>query len=539
MSGSPSQPGVIQKPHDTIRTRCRKLHLPFWACDSNGNVLNEPSHPAELRAWLQSPVLRHKIENAVRATGGVTTSRRIELFDGCRLLVLPIARGSCCLGTTAVMLLDHRASDAQVFREICQAVGLNASTIAEAMNAVARTDLTEITTALQWSYEDLTDAELNHRTLDEFGERLAQSYEETTMLFRLARLLNHINRPNELMRLVSDMLQQVLPFQWVALRFHPGAHTLPAITGHNFIAGRLPCDESEFNNQLLTFMSGWESADSWTRILLPSSNSLAALAGSEVIAESIAHDDQIIGVLLAGKKLGDDADISSAETQFLDATAEFLGIFHENMARFAEQRAMFLGTIRALTASIDAKDPYTCGHSERVSQLAYQFAVALKLTAEQAERYRLAGTVHDVGKIGVPEAVLCKAGRLTEEEFAQMKRHPQVGYDILKDIPPIQDLLPGVLHHHERWDGNGYPGKLSGEKIPLLARVLTLADSFDAMSSNRSYRAAMPRDKVFEEIHRCSGSQFDAALVPVFLSLDFSMYDAMVAAHQSQTRAAA
>ena len=130
-----------------------------------------------------------------------------------------------------------------------------------------------------------------------------------------------------------------------------------------------------------------------------------------------------------------------------------------------------------------------------------------------------------MGKIGIAEAVLTNPGRLTADEFAQIKRHPEIGYGILKDIPHMTTALPGVLHHHERWDGKGYPHGLAGEAIPLIGRVLALADTFDAMSSTRSYRAATPREKVLEEIRRCAGTQFDPALVPMFVNLNFADFE--------------
>ncbi|MCA9296312.1 MAG: HD domain-containing protein, partial [Phycisphaerales bacterium] len=136
-----------------------------------------------------------------------------------------------------------------------------------------------------------------------------------------------------------------------------------------------------------------------------------------------------------------------------------------------------------------------------------------------------------VGKIGVPEAVLMKPGRLTDDEFALVKLHPEIGHRILRDIPQLDDVLPGVLHHHERWDGKGYPHHLVGEEIPMVARLIGLADAFDAMSSTRTYRASMSRETVLEEIRRGAGLQFDPHLVEAFLGLDFSTYDRMIVEH--------
>ena len=146
------------------------------------------------------------------------------------------------------------------------------------------------------------------------------------------------------------------------------------------------------------------------------------------------------------------------------------------------------------------------------------------------ERYRVAGLIHDVGKIGVPEAVLCKPGRLTEDEFRQIQRHPTIGTTILQDVPALADVMAGVLHHHERFDGRGYPAGLAGADIPLVARTLALADTFDAMSSNRSYRAALPRAQVLAEIGKCAGAQFDPELAATFVTLDFAPFDEQLAA---------
>jgi HD-GYP domain-containing protein (c-di-GMP phosphodiesterase class II) len=171
--------------------------------------------------------------------------------------------------------------------------------------------------------------------------------------------------------------------------------------------------------------------------------------------------------------------------------------------------------------------------------MAWKLAIASGLTADQADRMRIAGLVHDVGKIGVPEAVLTKQGRLTEQEFAAIKLHPEIGHRILQDIAALSDLLPGVLYHHERYDGRGYPHGLVGSAIPPMARMIALADTFDAMSSSRSYRSAMPRAAVLAEIGRCAGSQFDPDMARLFVTLDFSGYDNLVARAAGPQKAAA
>jgi HD-GYP domain-containing protein (c-di-GMP phosphodiesterase class II) len=131
----------------------------------------------------------------------------------------------------------------------------------------------------------------------------------------------------------------------------------------------------------------------------------------------------------------------------------------------------------------------------------------------------------------VPENVLLKAGKLTEEEFAHIKKHPQTGYEILKGVSLLEDVLPGVMHHHERYDGKGYPHGLFADEIPLIARIIAVADTFDAMSSNRAYRSKMPRDVVLAEIARSGGTQLDPRISQLMLSLDLTEYDAMTRRH--------
>ncbi|HEV2690515.1 MAG TPA: HD domain-containing phosphohydrolase [Bryobacteraceae bacterium] len=367
--------------------------------------------------------------------------------------------------------------------------------------------------------------------LEQFSQRLAQAYEEVHLLYRMARLLNSVDVPEQLIQIFCNQLFPVLPFSWLAVRFSPTGTPVGELAGRLFLSGQPPCSDEQFELLSRHVVEELHPNDR-PRVLNRGEHPLSRVTGSDALVLPVTHGGKLIAGILTGNKCGEDQELSSSEIQLLEAACGLLGVFHENVSKLSEQREFFFGTLSALTASIDAKDRYTFGHSERVALLARKAALELRLPRDQVETYHIAGLVHDVGKIGVPEAVLTKAGRLTEEEFDQMKRHPDIGYGILKDIPSMGAALPGVLHHHERWDGNGYPRRLAGSNIPLIGRVLALADTFDAMSSNRSYRPAMSRDKVLAEIRRCAGSQFDPALVPTFLQMDFSDFDAALARHR-------
>ena len=189
----------------------------------------------------------------------------------------------------------------------------------------------------------------------------------------------------------------------------------------------------------------------------------------------------------------------------------------QRMAR--EHELMLSGTVLALVRAIDAKDAHTRGHSERVARLARLLAQAAGLGADLAERAYLCGLVHDIGKIGVPEAILSKAGRLDDAEREAIREHPRIGHRILRQIPQLREVLPGVLDHHERWDGTGYPSATAGDAISLLGRVVAIADSVDAMTSSRVYRPACTLEQARLEVARCAGAQYDPELARAFLAI--------------------
>ena len=162
----------------------------------------------------------------------------------------------------------------------------------------------------------------------------------------------------------------------------------------------------------------------------------------------------------------------------------------------AKQGEFLAGVVRALTSAIDAKDPYTCGHSDRVARIAVRLADQLGCSSKDLETIYLSGLLHDIGKIGIDDQVLRKPGKLTEAEYEHIKVHAEIGYRILKDLKQLDQVLPVVRHHHEAWDGKGYPFGLAGEEIPLFARIVAVADAFDAMSSDRPYRKGIPDEKL-------------------------------------------
>jgi hypothetical protein len=188
------------------------------------------------------------------------------------------------------------------------------------------------------------------------------------------------------------------------------------------------------------------------------------------------------------------------------------------VAQFAEQQRAYEATVGALCQAVETKDFYTRGHSDRVSRGSVMIAREIGMRGDRVEAIRYAGMLHDVGKLGVPTMVLQKTGKLTEEEYAAIQLHPMRGLDIVREIGFLDEALAGIMHHHERIDGRGYPMGLAGDEIPEFARVLAVADAFDSMTSTRSYRGARPTDEAIAELRKWAGTQFDPAFVDAFVA---------------------
>jgi putative nucleotidyltransferase with HDIG domain len=182
-----------------------------------------------------------------------------------------------------------------------------------------------------------------------------------------------------------------------------------------------------------------------------------------------------------------------------------------------DREQLLTGVLRTLVNALDAKDSYTCGHSDRVAEFARLIAQDMGVDEKECEQIHLAGLLHDIGKVGIPDQILNKTSAVTELEMERIRQHPTIGYEILKHLSSFEYVLPGVLHHHESFDGTGYPHGLSGASIPLSARILAVADAWDAMTSDRPYRVGMPPDRATSILNNGSGRQWDPQCVTAFL----------------------
>ena len=225
---------------------------------------------------------------------------------------------------------------------------------------------------------------------------------------------------------------------------------------------------------------------------------------------------KVMGVLQALNK-NNNKKFDKSDLRLLESLADQVAIALENAGLYEHQKIMFMQTAEALATAIEKRDPYTGGHTKRVRDFSMAAAKYLDLDQKIMDWLELAAILHDAGKIGVDDQVLRKPGRLTKEEFDQMKAHPNYGYEILHHVHELEPAIPGMRYHHERFDGKGYPTGLKGKKIPLIARIIAVADTWDAMTSDRPYRDGLSDDIAKKELKVNSGMQFDPVVVEAFL----------------------
>lgn len=539
MIHAPTQPVTLCL-SDRLRERLRTLGVTVLRITADGHaapqggchwieqvIVRSPQFIASLRRqWLELDARRGQV---------------VPVWPGVSLVPLPVGRRRRLavnkeqMELLAVLLLGPDVLEADQLRLVCDTSHLDyraAMAKVDPHHLVTDPEAQRLAATLAWMHADATEIDRRMGELQSLSGELAESYEELSLLYKLSSSMT-VNQPPETFLVEAcHELQQVVALRWMGLLLVDEPR-LEELAGETFTAGPVGCEGGELARIGRELM---QRLDGTPHPLVVDDTATLGIDGLDRLARSLliiplCAERQPLGLLIGGDKL-DGTHISSVDSKLCNSLANSLSIFLENRMLYDDMQAMFLGTLHALTSAIDAKDSYTHGHSERVALMSRRLAEAAGLDEPTCERVYIAGLVHDVGKIGVPERVLCKPGRLTDEEFALIKMHPEIGARILQDIRQMQDLIPGVLHHHERWDGRGYPHKLAAMDIPLFGRLIGLADAFDAMSSDRTYRRAMPPEEVLAEVRRCAGAQFDPELAKRFVELDFSEYAQLIEKHQ-------
>jgi len=386
---------------------------------------------------------------------------------------------------------------------------------------------------------------VNHQTtirteeqIDTVGVELARVYEELVLLHKISTNMRVTESDTNFLQLACDSLTDIILVEGIAVlleRVVEGEKRFVVAAGSGLIDiddgmavalhSRLTDEVGKGREALLD-----SEVDSPFRYEWPASvKSLIAVPlctkdkGEPGSARRTRGGVSIIGFMVAVNRI-DKPDFDSTDVKLFTSVASGCAVFIENGRLFNDLKELFVGSLKALTNSIDAKDQYTRGHSERVALIsrwiAERVAEREPLEEEQIHKIYLAGLLHDIGKIGIDESVLRKNGKLTPEERACIQRHPSIGAGILRGIKQMRDIVPGVLCHHERVDGRGYPDGLAGDDIPLTGKIVQLADSFDAMTSKRTYRDAMSVEHALEEVRKGLGTQFDERIGRLFLECD-------------------
>ena len=365
-------------------------------------------------------------------------------------------------------------------------------------------------------------AKLEHE-VETLSNNLASTYEEICLLHGLTQNLRIRSDDEQLCQLVLPWLLDCLPATCATIQLLPvakeGQITYKART-HSVLksAGQCPIDNEQFTQLIETLHLEAGSGPLVANRHVTGAADWPLPQVRQVVIVPLPEQTRVFG-WLAIINHNEDAEFGTVEASLLNSIGAMLGIHSSNRDLYRLQSEFLASVVRAFTSAIDAKDPYTCGHSDRVARISVRLAKELGCDAEMLHTLYMAGLLHDIGKIGIDDSVLRKPGKLTDAEFDHIKEHPGLGYRILADLSQLSAVLPAVLHHHEQWDGRGYPAKLVGDQIPLIARICAVADAYDAMTSDRPYRKGMPLEKVDEIFKAGAGKQWDPDVIAAYFSV--------------------
>lgn len=502
----------------------RAFSQPFAVYDLLRGELNQAPHD-----WLTVSV-----ESRVALLEEVARRGTAEIIEDCAPLVLlavplPTDESGVCAQVAIATLATEAVKSQDDMLAAAHALGVDVDVAmhwsesraiwpANAAERLAQSVLSQVTVEAQ--------NDKLRKQLTSVSQHLLQTFEELSLLHRIHERLSVASNEQQLLRQVVEWLNDVLPAQCLLGRIAspPQDGASAANQSCEWIAVGdcpLPQDElDQFFNRL-----GPDARDStilFDRQITHSANWFYPNI-HEVISVPIYTGSKVAGWLMALNRIPGrqrrGGEFGTLETSLLSSVASMLGMHAGNVRLFKERGDFFESVVRAFSSAIDAKDEYTRGHSERVARISVCLARKLGCSKDELNTLYLSGLLHDIGKIGIEDNVLQKPGKLSDAEYKHIQQHPQLGYDILKGVRQLEHVLPVVLHHHEAWDGTGYPHQLVGEEIPWLARIVAVADAFDAMSSDRIYRSGMPAEKLDAIFRENAGRQWDATVVDAFFAV--------------------
>jgi putative nucleotidyltransferase with HDIG domain len=515
LEDSPLSPAMLEK----LAARFRAGGLCLMALRTDGSLAYaDPAAGAFFVRYARplvsdDAVLAEKIRR-------LPTDAPVTVFDSLPGILLAV---SPCIERKQIIGVVGLAARASTFRigecveRACSRLSIDGQWLgrqADALPAYGRDALARQGALLATMLRDQFKLTGMEQELNSLSEQLANTYEELSLIYQISSGMRVNRRASDFFKQTCQDVLEVMNVGAMGAVLQSDSASVPDPVLYGQLA-LPPVVIQRLAGQLLPLLRQRKSPLLINELLADPNLFWLAEHAHQLLAVPLQRQDQVLGCLFVlDKNLG---DFDSVDSKLLNSIANESAIYLENSMLFADVHGLMMGLLHSLTSAVDAKDAYTCGHSERVALLSRHLAMEIGLSDADVEQIYMAGLLHDVGKIGVPESVLQKTGKLTPEEFDQMKKHPEIGARILADVKQIKAILPGVLHHHERYDGKGYPAGLSGTDIPLMGRIICLADCFDAMTSNRTYRRALPLEVALTEIRRCAGTQFDPGLAEAFL----------------------
>ncbi len=363
----------------------------------------------------------------------------------------------------------------------------------------------------------------NSFEIDNIAQELSDKYEELNLIYDLGRNLGTISTARKAVQFTIKQLQETFSAD-IALVTIPG-NNMHEISYGNPIYLPTDIDEKSIIDKVDKFIIEQFASHDTFRPYIVLDDVCKDIKLSQIfntplrmLAVPIKLKGAVTGSLCIFN-FNQGKPFQTGDTHLLTSLAEQMSMAITNVELYQNMKDLLLNVIKALVFSIEAKDSYIRGHSERVNTLTMMIADALEISPDEKDALNWASVLHDIGKIGVPEEILTKKGKLTQEEFSLIKEHSEKGYKILMPIDQFKESLNGIRHHHERIDGAGYPLGLKGEEIPLQARIIAIADTYDAMTSCRSYRSELSHEDAMAEIIRVKGTQLDPEIVEIFINL--------------------
>lgn len=364
----------------------------------------------------------------------------------------------------------------------------------------------------------LEDKWTSQRESEKMAEEIDHSFEELYLYSKIATQIKTLKFSGAMQK---DLIEDLVKIMRVDLAFTalPNHDEYNVIAGKPEISDKIP-DQKEFLESLLNSIPKRASGLEDHYFIVNDSRTTPGYSKLHpdpyrFLAVKMQHKTDLYGWLgLVSFNLNE--LFRQSELSLLITMAEQIAVVIANSVLYHDLERFVINVVKSLVYAIEAKDVYTRGHSERVNRYCAMMAERMGMEEHEKDVLHWASILHDVGKIGIPEAILNKPGRLTKEEYDVIKSHPKKGYEILQPIEQLSSSLDGILHHHERYDGNGYPSGLKGEEIPLTGRIIAVADTFDAITSTRAYRSEKTSEEAMAIVEEVSGSQLDSGLVELF-----------------------